>query len=712
MDRPVRSGGDDALLEGLMVLCKLHDRPASPAELTAGLPLKNGRITLDLIERAAARVSVQAKVRRGRDLTSIAPAFLPVLLVMRDDTICVLTNVGTQECTVIYPEFTPREHRISTPELVTAHTGVVVYAAPMARNDNRAGDAGSEPDGHWFWSQLARFKWNFVEIGCAAALANTLALATALYSRQIYDRVVPNLSFPTLWVLTVGVGIAIIIEAIVRVTRGHLMDIAGKRIDLEISSKLFERAMGMRLEARPKSTGSFINQIREFDSVRDFFTSTTIGAVSDVPFAILFICVIALIGGPVALVLVAAIPLIVIPGMISQWPFARYARMHLREGSIRNGLLVESMTSAETVKAVRAENRFQKLWEEYTSLIAINGNRTRNLTNMLTYWSSAINQGCYVMVVVVSVYQVARGNMTMGSMLACSILSSRAISPLTQLSGIFARWQNMRVALKGVDGIMKAPVDRPASRKFVHRPRLKGQFQFENLAFLYDRNSEAAIQVPRLGFKAGSATALLGANGSGKSTLLKILAGLYHPTRGSLLLDGTDIRQIDPANLRRLVGYLPQETRLFYGTLRDNLLLGLGEREDEELLEALLMTGAEGLARNHPQGLDRAIGEGGSGVSGGQRQAIGLTRIWLQDPRILLLDEPTAAIDHALERRVIINMQRWIKGRTLIVATHRQPVLALVDRAVVINRGRPVADGPVKDVLAALSNSKGEAKKT
>ena len=365
------------------------------------------------------------------------------------------------------------------------------------------------------------------------------------------------------------------------------------------------------------------------------------------------------------------------------------------------------MSGAETLKAVSGEGRFQRLWEEYTALLAVNGMHARSVSNVLTYWSTGVQQVSYVAVIIVSVYQISLGELTVGGMLACSILSSRTISPLTKLSRIFASWQQMRVAMSSMEFIMQAPVDRPAERKFVHRPRLKGAYQIEGLAFRYQPEGDPVLQIPRLSFEAGSATALLGTNGSGKSTLLKLLAGLYPPAEGSLHLDGTDIRQIDPADLRRAIAYLPQDTRLFYGTLRDNLLLGLDQRDDEELLEALAFVGADGLVRDHPLGLDLPIGEGGSGVSGGQRQSIGLARVWLRDPRIVLLDEPTAAIDHALEMKLIARMKKWLEGRTVVVATHRQPVLTLVDRAVIINRGRPAADGPLEGVLAALSTNHG-----
>ncbi|MCO6177490.1 type I secretion system permease/ATPase [Ciceribacter sp. RN22] len=699
-----RSKRRDVLLEGLLQLCRLYNRPATAAELTAGLPLEDGHLTTSLLRRAAARANLDVRVGNA-DIRRIEPDLLPVLLIRDDGTVTALIRVDGEQCTIAMPEMESRHLTVETEVLAASLSGVVVFAAPLMQKDGRADGLAAEPSRHWFWGEVNRSWADFLEISFAAALANVLAVGSSMFAMQVYDRVVPNLAYATLWVLTVGVGLAIVIEAAIRLLRARLMDVAGRRLDLRISSRLFERALSIRLESRPKSTGSFVNQVREGDAVREFFTSTTIGALSDIPFVIFFVTIIAIIGGPVALVLVVAIPLIVVPGILAQWPLSALSREHLREGAVRNGLLMEAMFGAETVKATQAEGRFQRLWEEYSALLAGNGVRMRAISVMLTFSATAVQQLAYVMVMVVGVYRVGAGDMTVGALLACAILSSRTIAPLTQLAGIFARWQQMRAALVGLEGIMNAPVDRPADREFVHRPRLKGAYKLENVQFGYDEHNSAAIQIPSLTIEPGTAVALLGNNGSGKSTLLKLLAGLYEPNQGRLLIDQTDIRQIDPADVRNAVAYLPQDVRLFYGTLRDNLQMGIDSREDEELLEALSFVGAESLVQEHALGLDRMIGEGGSGVSGGQRQSIGLARIWLRDPPVLLLDEPTAAMDHALELRLIENLKRWSVGRTLVVATHRQPVLALAQRALVLNGGRPLADGSVKDVVAALASN-------
>lgn len=694
----------DPLLEAFLVICGLYERHISAAQLTAGLPLDaGGHITVGLLERVGARADLSVSVRHIKHIKSVPAGLLPAMLELKDRSVVVLMAVGKDSCTILRPQLPSKPIDLSLEDIGAQLTGTVIFCAPVARNDDRIGLFGTQKGKHWFWSEVSKYKLQFAEIAGAAALTNVLAICTSLFSRQVFDRVVPNQAFATLWVLVIGVLIAIALEFTIRMTRAYLVDIVGKRLDLGLSSRVFEQALGLRLDQRPKSTGSFVNQVRECDSVREFFTSTTIAAVSDLPFVFLFIAIIWVLGGPMAWVQIAAIPLIVIPGVLAQPALSKVSNRHLRENSIRNGLLIEAMTGAETVKVLRAEGRFQRLWEEYAALLAVNSTKMRALTNSLSYMASSVQQIAYVMLMVVGVYLISVGELTTGSLLACSILSSRAISPLTQLAGIFGRYQQMRAGLTGLEGIIKAQVDRPSGRHFVQRTRLNGDFRIEELEFRYEQGGDASLKLANLEFQAGSAVALLGTNGSGKSTLLKILSGLYQPSAGSVLLDGTDMRQIDPDDVRRQVTYLPQDVRLFFGTLRENLLMGLKPRPDQELLEALTFVGAESLVRDHPKGLDREIGEGGSGISGGQRQSVGLARVWLRDPSVVLLDEPTAAMDHALEMKVIANMRNWLAGRTFIVATHRQPVLQLVNDAIIMNKGKITASGPLDSVLAGLA---------
>lgn len=412
---------EDPLLEGLLLFCDLYARTASATQLTAGLPLDhNGRLTPALLERAGARVDLVVSVRSGQDIRRIPNGLLPVMLMLQDGSVVLLTERRGNCCTLLATQLPKKPFEMELAELKSLHSGDVVFCTPAPRLEERD-TAFSVQSGtrHWFWSEVSRYKWHFVEIAGAAALTNILALCTSLFSRQVFDRVVPNQAFATLWVLVVGVLIAIALELVIRLTRSYLVDIVGKRLDLGLSSRIFEQALGLRLERRPKSTGSFVNQVRECDTVREFFTSTTIAAVSDLPFVFLFIGVIWLIGGPIAYVQIAAIPMIIIPGLLAQPALSKFSRRHLRESSIRNGLLIEAMTGAETVKSLRAEGRFQRLWEEYAVLLASNSTSTRALTNGLSYVASSVQQLAYIMLMVVGVYLISTGELTSGGLLAC-----------------------------------------------------------------------------------------------------------------------------------------------------------------------------------------------------------------------------------------------------------------------------------------------------
>lgn len=688
----------DPLAEGLALLCQLNNRDVPVRTLTAGLPLVDGKLTLELVPRAARRAGLQAQWGQST-LGGIAEELLPALLSLDDGSFCALIAVEGEHYTCIRPELSGKQIVFPRKTLLQRFSGTVVYAGERDVVDRRADDIAADTTGHWFWSHVKANAGAFGEVGVAAAIANILATVTALFAMQVYDRVIPNFAFATLWALAIGVCIAILFEAILRNVRSHIMNKIGRRIDQRISADVFEQAMNIQCAARPRSTGSFVNQVREVEAVREFFTSSTIGAVSDLPFVLLFLFVIWLIAGPLVVVLAVAIPLIIGAGLLAQYPLSKLSKKHHKEASIRNGILMEAVSNPETVKAYQGEAGFQRLWEEYTQLLAQNSLKQRGLGSGLTYFTTSLQQLSYVFVVVAGVYLVEAGSISVGALLGSSILTSRTIAPLAQLSVIFSRWQQMRTALGGLTKIMKLPVDRPRDRQFVSRPRLAGSFDLRELKFAYGKDEPAAVAAPAVSIAAGEAVALLGNNGAGKSTMLKLMAGLYHPTGGQMLLDGTDIGQIDPADLRRQIGYLPQEVVLFFGTLRSNLAFGLGPADDSELIEALEFAGAADLVRNHPKGLDRPVGESGRGLSGGQRQSVGLARLWLRDPAIVLMDEPTAAMDQSTEAKAIENMRRWIGGRTLVVATHRQPILKLVSKALVMKSGRVVAFGAREEIL-------------
>lgn len=697
MPRPSVHSPDDAFNEGLALLCRQLGRPTASVELTDGFALEQGRLPLSLVPRSLRRAGMTGRV------VELSPArlcegLLPALLLLDSGSVCLLVERRGDEVVILVPETGGGEERLTLEALTARYSGVAVVARREYRGDDRAGGFARTQREHWLKGPIRRQWKTYMEVGVAALMANLLAIGTAIFAMQVYDRVVPNDALDTLWILASGVALAATFEFALRVLRARLIDTTGKRLDLSLSSRLFEQVMQLRLSAKPGSTGAFSSQLREFESVREFFTSSTIGAISDLPFVALFIAVIAYIGGPIAWVPLAAVVLMVLPGILAQPRLAALARQNLREGAIRQGVVLETLENLETVKTTRAEGRHLRMWDSLSAQLADAGVRLRSLSSMLSFGAAFVQQLCYIGVVIVGVYQISAGALTVGALIACTILASRTIAPMSQVAGILARWQHTKVALEGLDDVMKAPVERPEGRTFVHKASLAGTFELSDVKLSYQQDGPVALNIERLSITAGERIALLGGNGAGKSSLLRLLAGLGDTDSGEILLDGVNITQLEPADKRRAIGYLPQDIALFYGTLRENLLLDGQAHSDETLLETLESVGLGSFVGRHPQGLDLPL-QGSRSLSGGQRQAVGLARLLLQDPRIVLLDEPTAAFDQTSERRVIQTLSDWLEQRTLVLSTHKSALLSLTQRAVVLSDGKLVMDGPVEGVV-------------
>lgn len=689
--------GADPLRDGLTLLCSQLGRQTNAAELGDGLPLEQGRLPLTMVARALRRIDIAARVVT-HPLRAIDPYLLPALVLLADGRSLVLTALEDGVAHVLIPDSGGGQQRIALDDLALLYSGTAVFAKARYRADGRTGQFAATTGEHWFFGALKRYRRDYAEVALAAMMANLLAIGSALFAMQVYDRVVPNAAFDTLWILATGVALAIVFEAILRIMRAHLLDTMGKRLDIKLSSQLFERVLNTRLSAKPASLGAFSTQIREFESVREFFTASSAAVISDLPFVLIFLVIIALIGGAVVWVPVMAIVLIVIPGLLSQKMLGNLSRRNLREGAVKNAILLESIENMETVKATRAEGRCLHLWENLTAELAGTASRTSALATALSYGASMVQQLGYVGVVVLGVYRIGLGEMTVGALVACSILASRGIAPMSQAASILGRWQHTRVALEGLDQLMSAPVERPQGKAFVRKERLAGSYRLEDLKLHY-ADSAPVVDIAALSIRAGERVALLGGNGAGKSTLLRLLSGLADPSSGRLLLDDVSLGAIDPADRRRAIGYLPQDVALLHGTLRENLNLEGAALSDDDLFEALDGVGLGAFVRANPLGLDLPILGSGS-FSGGQRQAVGLARVLLQDPPIVLLDEPTAFFDQGSERHVIAYLQQWLGDRTLIATTHKKSLLELVTRAVVLRNGRVIMDGPLDSIVS------------
>ncbi|HUD30851.1 MAG TPA: type I secretion system permease/ATPase [Novosphingobium sp.] len=694
---PLVSRDRDALREGLVLLAGILGRRTSASELGDGLPLVEGRLPPEMVPRAMRRLEISAQVRRS-DLA--LPAYLlPALLLLHGGDCVVLSAIDGEIATLRLPRADGGVQKMSLAELAALHSGTTIFAKARFRAEERAGALAATTGQHWFFGALKRYRSAYFEVALGAMMANLLAIASAIFAMQVYDRVVPNAAFDTLWLLASGVALAIVFEAGLRHMRGHLLDTMGKSLDLTLSTQLFARVLQTRLSARPASLGAFTSQIREFEGVREFFTSSSAAIASDLPFTLIFLAVIALVGGWVVIVPVAGIVLMIVPSLVMQRKLAELSRRNLHEGAIKNSILIEAVENLEAIKAGRGEGRAMILWEALTAQLAETAKRTHSLSSALTYAAGMVQQLCYVGVVAFGVYRISEGAMTVGALVACSLLAARAIAPMTQAAGILARWQHTKVALEGLDQLMAAPVERAEGRIFVRAERLRGRFEVQDLVLRYGDDGPAVVNVGALAIRAGEKVAILGGNGAGKSTLLRLLSGLGDPTSGSIVLDGINMTQIDPSDRRAAIGFLPQDVALMHGTLRENLNLEGRAIDDEDMLAALDDVGLGRFVRANPLGLDMPL-LGSRSLSGGQRQAVGLARVILQDPPIVLLDEPTASFDQAAEEHVVARLKAWLGERTLVVTTHKRTMLSLVQRIVVMRDGAVVMDGPVDGVVS------------
>ena len=657
----------------------------------------------DAIAKALQSVGLLTQVSRVAGLTK---NLWPALAYMTSGQVLLVLGQSRGDLIVFDTTCTDNRAMVPISDFEPFFAGLIVRAEASLKTVANTHKTDSIR-AHWFWGQFPRYRRQLIEVAMGSFVANLLAVAVALFSLQVYDRVIPHQSEATLWVLAIGAGLALLMEAFLKMARARLMDGAGRQIELAVQDTLMKRLLGMRSDARGQAPNQLFSAMREFGSVREFFTAATIGTIADIPFIFVFLFLVASIAGNVVWVLVLGGILMLVPGFFLQKKAIQLTQETQGASAKSSRLLHEAIFELDTVKTQRAEDRTLRLWTELNTLAAVKSSEQRKLASFLTFWSQGIQQATYVAAVIVGTYLVFAGQFTVGSIIAVGILTGRTLGPLTQLSGTMARWGNVKGALDGLDAIVAAPQDTAEDRTYLRREKLRGQFELRDVTFRYDDDGAPTLDIKGLMIPAAQHVAVLGANGSGKSSLLKMLSGLYAPTDGRVLIDGTEMAQIEPRDLRRLIGYLGQDVRLFSGSLRDNLNLTLLERDDDRLLAALDFAGLGPFLKNHHKGLDLEIKDAGAGLSVGQRQSIGWARLWLQDPAICLLDEPTAALDQRLEAALVSRLQTWMEGRTAVIATHRAPILALTTRTLVLQDGRMTVDGPKEKVLAHLAGKTG-----
>ncbi|HDX4051963.1 TPA: type I secretion system permease/ATPase [Enterobacter soli] len=682
-----------------------HYRVAcSPGALVADAPWLSGKPMINALTLLAREAGLSFQLLHSTQ-DAINSWRLPLVVELKEGKIGVIEYFdGEDTLEICFIDSTVQTNRLSLQALLPAIHHVAALRPLAALKDSRVDAYISKYRPDWLYRLVMRDLRPYTWVMLAALFINLLSLSGVVFSMQVYDRVIPAQSYPTLYVLTIGVLIATLFGFVLRIARGHIMDLLGKRADLRVSDRVFGHALRLRNSAVPRSTGSFISQLRELEQIREMVTSSTISTIVDLPFFLLFVVVLAIIAPPLAWIAPVAAVLMVLPGILLQKKLAALAKQSAHESTLRNAVLVESVQGLEDIKLMQAENRFLQQWNSYIQITAESGLRTRELSQGLINWGMTIQSLVYAGVIVFGAPMVIEGSLTTGSVVAASMLASRMIAPMATLCGVLARWQQVKAAKEGLDSIMQLPTENLREETPIRQDVLRGHYLFDQAQFRYHpEDPRMALRINRLEIKPGESIAILGRNGAGKSTLLQALAGGMELASGELRLDNLSLPHLDVADLRRNVGFMTQNARLFHGTLRENITLGMPRATDEEIVNVLEMCGAASFVQKLPKGLDYPIMENGVGLSGGQRQSILLARMLLRDPNIVLLDEPTASLDEHTEREFIQRLSQWLGNRTLIVATHRVPVLELVERVVVLKEGMLVMDAPKAQ---ALNNSR------
>jgi ATP-binding cassette subfamily C protein LapB len=696
------SSEPDSLCDALLFLAAFHNRAMTREALLFGLPIEDNRLSIPLFDRAARRAGLEVEPVE-RPLGEIPAFVLPAVLILQDQSARILSKIDThrKKLTVINPS-TREQTEVEAAVLESDYLGHAFLVRPSAASE-RTPAAAEAHRSHWFWSVVRRFWANYSHIAIAAFIVNVLALAAPLFTMNVYDRVVPNGALPSLIALSIGLAIAIGFDFLLRTVRARIIDVTGKKLDVILASDIFEHVLSIKMAQRPGSVGILANQMRDFDAVREFFTSGTVVAATDLLFALLFIALLFVIAGPLAWIPVVVLPVMIVVGLILQRPLNRAVKRLEAESSARHGVLVESLSAAETVRVAGAETRMQRLWEKSVVAAARTGEDVQFWSTMSLTLAGTAQQLTSLLMTAAGVFLILDGRLTMGALIAANMLAGRVLAPISGIAAVITRATQTVTSLRSINKLMSLERERPPGRAYLARQVKHGSIVFDDVKFKYPNAAMNALEGVSFSIAPGERVGIIGQIGSGKTTVGRLLTGLYDPDEGCILIDGVDLRQYDPADLRHGVGFVLQDIDLLFGRLRDNIALGLPSATEKQILEAARLAGVEQFAATHPLGYDLPVQEGGRSLSGGQKQAIGLARAIIRKPRILFLDEPTAHFDLRSEADFIERLKLLAEGdMTILVSTHRMSMLAIVDRLLVFERGHVIADGPRDQIIARL----------
>lgn len=708
----------DALLDCLVLFTRLYHKPFSAEALSAGLPIEAGKESPELFSinnakglfsRAAERAGLKSSLVR-RPISQISTLQLPLILLLSNQGACILDSFSAdrKQVKVIMPSDEAIEQWFDIDVLEDEYIGyafMVKKAFEYSDDNSRTLHLNQK---HWFWSTLKLSSGIYKDVLYASFLINLFVLASPLFTMNVYDRVVPNNAIETLWVFAVGVAIIYVIDTFLKFTRTYLLESAAKKSDVIMSSIIFEKVLDLKMAHHPTSVGSFASNLKDFDSIRGFLTNATMAAVIDLPFAIIFLAVIAYIGGSLVLIPMVIMLFILLYAFLIKKPLRASIESTHEASAKKSSILIETLNNIETLKTLGTLNQVQWKWEESSGEIATKSLRSRLLSASIPTVTQLLIQLNTVMVIIYGVYLIQDFELSMGGLIAVVILASRTLSPMGQVAALMTNYEDAKTSYETINDIISKPSERPSGKKFVERPDFSGHIEFSDVTFTYPNNDVPALRDVSFTIHPGEHVAIIGRIGSGKSTIEKLILGLYEPDSGQILIDGIDIKQIDPADLRKHLGYVSQDIMLFRGTVKENILYRATHASDMSMIKAANISGTSEFVKKHPKGYEMPIGERGQGLSGGQKQSIGIARAFLQNTPIMLMDEPSNAMDQITEANLLENLEKSLKDKTLLLITQKMTLLKIAERIIVMNEGKVFIDAP-KD--AALKQLQGEGKK-
>jgi ATP-binding cassette subfamily C protein LapB len=712
----------DPLLVSLSIFTERYGKSYSVEALTADLPVAPGKATAEMFSphkskaifsRAAARAGYKSKLVK-RPLNKISPLVLPCIITLREQDACILESIDHErdEAKIIMPDDGGTEMLIDLKSLKHEYLGYAFYLKKEFDYSEHKDPLIHTQQESWFWGSLRHSRKIYADVIIASLVINLFVLASPLFTMNVYDRVVPNNATETLFALAIGVTVVYVIDIVLKFTRSYFLEMAGKKSDVIISSILFQKVMNLNFSAVPESVGSFANNLKEFDSIRSFLATSTLALLIDLPFTVIFLGVVYIIGGNIVIIPILFIILVVIYAFSIKGPLQRSVESTYHANSYKNSILIESLNALETIKTLGVGNHSQYAWEEATGDVASKGLASRVLSNSIGSVTSFLMQLSNVAILVAGVYMIKDLELSMGGLIAVVILSSRALAPMGQVASLSANYEHTKTAFNTLNNIMQLPDERPVNKEFLHPPQFYGSIEFKDVTFTYPNESKPILENISFTIKPGERVGLIGKMGSGKTTIMKLLLGLYTPDSGSILIDNIDIQQIDPADLRKHIGYVAQDITLFKGTVKSNIIAKAPYVDDGDILRAAKIAGVDDFVQHHPKGFDMPVRERGDGISGGQRQSIAVARAFVLDAPMLLMDEPVKSMDEGASVRMLRNLAEHTKEKTLIVSTHSMSTLKIVERVLVMDRGKILADGPKQEIINTLMKNSQNAKRS